>query len=527
VRHRMILQMDRARSRLGRLATAIGSDLGARWAELFHTPERKAYADIHNDGHRETWPVRSRDFKLWLGRAFFQIAGKTPRREAMSSALDQIEARALWDGPERPIHVRIGGLDGKIYLDLCDQRWRAIEIDANGWRIINHPPIRFRRAPGMLPLPEPVRGGKLDDLRPFLNLPSPSKGEGDDDFVLVVAWALAVLRDRGPYPILVLSGEQGSAKTFFCSCMRALLDPNTAPNRTLPREERDLYIAANNGYLIAFDNVSGMPPWISDALCRLSTGGGFATRRLYTDDEETLFTAMRPVILNGIEESVSRPDLADRSIVLTLEPISDDKRRSEQELLADFEVARPKVLGVLLDAVATGLKMLPQTKLDRVPRMVDFVYWVAACENNLWLEGTFETAYTANRDNLVETVLEAIPVAGATREFLGKLEKRKKGKLELEKGEWIGTATELLIELNLRDDMIGIRRERRYWPQTAKQLSGQLRRAAPMLRKSGIEVEFHKSEDRYIELRAQAGAGGRKAEQSDSKPESKDRECPY
>jgi hypothetical protein len=465
----------------------------AQVAELFHTAERKAYADIHNDGHRETWSVRSRDFKLWLGRTFFQMAGKVPRREAMSLALDQIEACALFEGPERPIYVRIGGLNGKIYLDLCDQAWRAIEIDANGWRVVDRPPVRFRRAPGMLPLPVPVDGGAIDDLRPFLNLK-----DADDDFVLVVAWALAVLRDRGPYPILVLNGEQGSAKTFFCSCMRALLDPNTAPNRTLSREERDLYIAANNGHLIAFDNVSGMPSWISDALCRLSTGGGFGTRQLYTDDEETLFTAMRPVILNGIEDSVARPDLADRSIVLTLEPISDDERRSEQELLAEFEVARPKILGALLNAITTGLKMLPQTKLDRVPRMADFVFWVTACEAALWIEGTFETAYTANRDNLIETVLEANPVAGAIRDLL------------TTKKEWTGTATNLLNDLNFLDMASGVKRERRYWPQTAHQLSGKLRRIAPMLRKSGIEIEFRKSDNRHIQIRAQSGAGGRR-----------------
>jgi hypothetical protein len=138
------------------------------------------------------------------------MTGKTPRREAMSSALDQIEARALWDGPERPICIRIGGLNGKIYLDLCNKEWRAIEIDANGWRIVDHPPVRFRRAPGMLPLPVPVSGGSVDDLRPFLNL-----NDADDDFVLVVAWALAVLRDRGPYPVCISPTEVMEACKSF------------------------------------------------------------------------------------------------------------------------------------------------------------------------------------------------------------------------------------------------------------------------------------------------------------------------
>jgi hypothetical protein len=181
--------------------------------------------------------------------------------------------------------------------------------------------------------------------------------------VLVVAWALACLRNRGPYPVMVLSGEQGSAKSTFAAILRALLDPNTAPLRALPREDRDLFIAANNGHVLAFDNVSGLPAWISDTLCRLATGGGFAVRQLYTDQDEVLFDAARPVILNGIEDIVTRPDLADRAVFLTLEPIPEERRRPEAALRAAFEVERARIIGVLLDAVVEGLKCMPETHL--------------------------------------------------------------------------------------------------------------------------------------------------------------------
>ena len=147
-----------------------------------------------------------------------------------------------------------------------------MEVDTTGWREIDKPPVRFRRAAGMQALPVPVNGGSVETLRSFLNVQS------DADFVLVVAWALAVVRNRGPYPVIVLSGEQGSAKSTFSAILRSLLDPNTAPLRALPRENRDLFIAANNGHVLAFDNVSGQPAWISDTLCRLATGGGFAVR---------------------------------------------------------------------------------------------------------------------------------------------------------------------------------------------------------------------------------------------------------
>jgi hypothetical protein len=279
----------------------------AQSAELFHAPDGTTFADIDIQSHRETWPVRHKGFRRWLARRFFEATEGAPSSEALQSALNVIESKAHFDGPERVVYLRVGGLDGCLYLDLCDKLWRSVEIDANGWRIVDKPPVRFRRSAGMQALPVPISGGSLKALRSFLNVKT------DNDFVLAVAWVLACLRDCGPYPVLALSGEQGSAKSTFSAILRALLDPNTAPLRALPREDRDLFIAASNGHVLAFDNVSGLPAWISDTLCRLATGGGFAVRQLYTDQDEVLFDATRPVILNGIEDIVTRPDLADRA----------------------------------------------------------------------------------------------------------------------------------------------------------------------------------------------------------------------
>jgi hypothetical protein len=364
----------------------------AQSAELFHAPDGTGFADLDINGHRETWPVRAKGFRRWLARRFFETTQGAPNSEALHSALNVIEAKAHFDAPERTVHIRVGGLDGRLYLDLGDRTWRAVEIDTTGWKVIDDPPVRFRRAAGMQPLPVPVVGGSIEVLRSFLNVQS------DNDFVLVVAWALAVLRNRGPYPVIVLSGEQGSAKSTFSAILRALLDPNTAPLRALPREDRDLFIAASNGHVLAFDNVSGLPAWISDTLCRLATGGGFAVRQLYTDQDEVLFDAARPVILNGIEEIVTRPDLADRAVFLTLQPIPEEHRRPEQELWAAFEAERASILGVLLDAAVEGLNRLPETRLEKLPRMADFALWATACETALWSAGTFWSAYCGNRD---------------------------------------------------------------------------------------------------------------------------------
>jgi hypothetical protein len=229
-----------------------------------------------------------------------------------------------------------------------------------------------------------MRGGSIEALAPFLNLAS------ENDFVLVVAWLLGALRAGGPYPVLAIAGEQGSAKTVLSKLLRAVIDPSVAPVRALPRDERELFIAASNGHVLAFDNLSGLPPWLSDTLCRLTSGGAFSTRRLFTDQDEVLLAAARPVILNGIEDIITRLDLM-------LAPIAERQRRPEHALWQEFELARPHILGALLDAAAHGLHMLPRVRLKRLPRMADFVLWATACESAFRPAGTLETAYSNNR----------------------------------------------------------------------------------------------------------------------------------
>jgi hypothetical protein len=438
---------------------------------LFHIATGTAYADFLVDGHRETWPIRSKRFRGWLRRRYYEATGSPLGAHAISSELDLLEARAQFDAPERSIHVRVAEQTGRLYLDLADDHWRAVEIGPDGWQVIGRPPVRFRRPAGLLPLPVPEHGGSIEALLPFLNLSS------QNDFVLVVAWLLAALRARGPYPLLVISGEQGSAKTVLSKMLKALIDPNAAPVRALPREERELMIAANNGYLLAFDNLSGLPGWLSDALCRLASGGSFAVRQLYTDEDEVLFQAMRPLLVNGIEDIVSRPDLADRGVFLTLAPIGEHHRRSETELWRQFDSARPRILGALLDAAVCGLQALPEVRLSTLPRMADFALWATACGTALWPAGTFAHAYDANRKAAVEGLIETDPVAVCVRRIVA------------ECGSWAGTASDLLrLAAYLAGDDIS--KKGADWPKHPGALAGRLRRVQTFLRMLGIEISF-------------------------------------
>jgi Bifunctional DNA primase/polymerase, N-terminal/Primase C terminal 2 (PriCT-2) len=446
-------------------------------ADLFHTDEEAAFANIKVDEHVETWPIRSNGFRQWLLHRYFTKTTGAPNREAITSAIAVLEARARFDAPTYQIHLRTAGHNGKIYLDLCDEQWRAVEIDATDWRVVDKPPVRFTRARGMLPLPIPVKGGRVDDLQQFINI----KKAGD--FVLVAAYIVAALRDRGPYPILALRGEEGTGKSTLVRIIRSLVDPNKVPLRTLPREERDLYIAASNGYLLAFDNVSTLPPWLSDALCRLATGGGYTTRALYTDQDEVLIDKTRASLLNGIEDFVARPDLADRCIFIHLTPIGDDERRDEAELNAEFEAARPAILGALLDAVAHGLREWPRTRLKAKPRMADFARWATASEGAMFEPGSFEDAYRHNRKAAAADVIEADMVADAVRTFMR------------EREECSGTAAELGDALE--HEVSEKHAKSKAWPDNPRALRARLQRAQAPLRKIGIVLTFDRASRKH------------------------------
>lgn len=449
--------------------------LAAATADLFHTDDGTAFASLEVDGHRETWPLRSKRFRAWLARAHYMQEGHTPGAQALQDALGVLEGEAVFAGAEEPVALRVADHEGRIYLDLADESWTRVAVDGAGWRLEAAAEVHMRRPGAMAALPVPVAGGTVDLLRPFVNVAS------DTDWRLLVGWLVGALRPSGPYPVLVLHGEHGSAKTTLARIVRALVDPSAAPVRADPREPRDLMIGAANGWVVALDNLSRIAPWLSDGLCRLSTGGGFAIRELYSDSDELIFEAQRPVILTGIEELATRGDLLDRALILYLPTIDKADRQTERDLWADFERCRPRILGALLDAVSAALSNLDTVELAEPPRMADFAEWVVAAEPTLgWEPGGFLAAYTANRAVANELTLEVSPLATPVR--------------QLAEIGFEGTATELLDRLGALAGEAATRRKS--WPTTPQALGGELRRIAPNLRAAGVTVDFDRDKGR-------------------------------
>jgi hypothetical protein len=441
--------------------------------ELWHDENDDPYLTLVQGDHRENWRIGKRfpAFRRWLSKRCYEVTGGMLTVNTLAEIASLLEGRAVHDGQRYPVYRRIAGHGGKFYLDLCDEKWRAVEIDADGWRIVEEPPVKFRRAKAMHPLPIPKEadaGAVGELLKPFLNVK-------DAQWPLVAAWLAAALRPAGPYPLLKLLGEQGAAKTTTARALRALIDPNAAPVRAEPRNAHDLMIASNNGWLLCLDNLSYIPPWLSDALCRVSTGGGFSTRTLYSDEDETIFDARRPVILTSIEDIGARSDLLERSLIIELPTIREGARRAERAFWQEFEEKRPKILGALLNAVAGAMRRLPEVERQpgaELSRMADFEQWGRAVEGPLGLEpGTFAESYAANREAATQIALESSPVVAALFQLLEQYPRIEK------------TATVLLNDLGLFDSEL---KRSPGWPKTPRVLSQILRRGAPNLRQVGI-----------------------------------------
>ncbi|MFI5461454.1 MAG: hypothetical protein ACHRXM_39135, partial [Isosphaerales bacterium] len=441
-------------------------------AAFLRSTDGRFYAQVSVGGRPEIYALRSAAFRDWQIDGYFRACGELPSDWSIRRVLAKLEATARFEGGTPSIFVRVGhdgdrnGNGSACYLDLADPGGQAVQIGPEGWSVVNNPRVHFHRPAGHLPLPMPSRDGSIDLLRPYVNLT-------DRDFRLLILWMAAALRPAGPYPILALYGQNGSAKSTLAKIVRRLIDPQAHPILAEPRNTRELMVSAVNGWLLVYDNISVIPRWLSDGLCLLATGGALAGYASFTNGERTVIHAQRPVILNGIEEFVRRGDLSDRALFLDLPPILPSRRRCEDEFWEAFHQDYPRILGGLLDAVAGGLRELPSVRLTELPRMADFAKFAEAVGRKLgWPAGTALSDYNNNRIDATMTQLEDSPVAAVLLDL---------GPDYL--NDWSGSPTELLYELTA---IAGKHADSPRWPKQPAWLTIELRRIAPQLAIHGI-----------------------------------------
>lgn len=447
--------------------------------------------DIVRDGVRHSVPVRSQLFEGWI---YTLLSPRIPTSDAMSSLVRWAAASALASPLVYESHYRIGAEAGVLYYDLGDLDNTVVKIQGGSWEIVPRMSggPHFVRPSGLLAQVTPVQ--TIRTLEEILGDLLPTANEGDR--MLAISWLLGAFKPKGPFPVLVINGEQGSAKSSTTRLLRRIIDPHSRDMCEPPRGTRDFVAIVKNGYVIAMDNLSKIDPWLSDSLCRVATGtGALGGRTLYTTDDISSFTAARPTILNGIPTFVEREDLTDRAIHLELPEIPENKRRDDDSYWEEIDGLMPEIVGSLLNDVARAHANWAGVKLGKSPRMSNFVRWVVAGlgpdRSKLFLE-----AYEKKRISATEDLVEHNEVAQAIIAMMSK------------QSTYSGTMTSLVNDL-----FPFAPNPDKYWPENAWQMRNKLRRVKPELRKVGIEL-INNGRDRKngrtrVEIRKAKDVGNR------------------
>ncbi len=463
----------------GSVAMILATAAINRWT-IRADPSGAVYG-LPKEGPHIAAPMRggSHSLRAELARMCRTEHGKVASQQALADALSSLEADAN-DLEPVTLHLRVAEERGVIWFDLGDPSGRAVRIDAGGWQVADAAPVWFRRTELTGALPEPVAGAgelvdRLAELWELVNI-------APEDRSTVLAVLVATLLPGIAHPITLLLAEQGSGKSTAGRILGGLLDPSPVPLRKPPRDEDGWVTAASGSQVVVIDNLSRIPEWLSDSLCRAATGDGDVRRRLYTDAELSVFAFRRVVWLTGIDLTGIRDDLADRSVVINLRRI--ERRRLDEEIERAWAEAHPRILGAVLDLAARVLAELPGISTEDLPRMADFGRVLRGVDAVLGTTGAarysdaveYMAAELADGDPVAETLRQAV------RQPIGPL-----------------TSAELLAVLDRA--WPSDRPRPREWPGTAKALAGHLARIRPTLERLGWTVIKHERGGKLVALR--------------------------
>jgi len=453
---------------------------------FLHDDQEILYARTQVGERMECLRINSR-FERAVRHRYKETHDSMPGKEALAAYLELAKYRAQ-TGPEEKVHIRIAHVENKIYVDLANAKGEVIEVDSAGWRVLPVSPVNFTRPKSEMALPTPERGGSFNELRPLLN------ASKTNHWILMVAWLVGVLQPKGTKSILLLQGVMGAAKSSTSKALRKVIDPNVSLIDSPPKDAQNLAIRASKGAVTAFDNLSSVPEWLSDAFCRMVSGVPYTSRELYSDDEEVILRIHISLILNGIPHLGDRGDLADRAISLWLGRMVGAGQKTDEEVDTQFEAIHARVLGALLDACSIGLsnRGLAEFRLTNRPRLADFAEWICTCEPGLpWERGAFMKAYDEITLSTAVDAVENDPFATAVLNLAMLVKKRPAHLRRWTPGD--------LLKILREHKPDGI--EVYHWPQSARALGHWLLRAAPVLHKVQVSIAQKRSNGvRYYHL---------------------------
>jgi hypothetical protein len=313
----------------------------------------------------------------------------------------------------------------------------------------------------------------------------------DDNKLLLKCYIIALLIPEIPKPVLMLHGEQGSAKSTLQELIKMLIDPSSIRTVTFPRDINELVQKLMHNYICYFDNVSEIKEWISDQLCRAVTGSGFSKRELFSDDEDIIYNFKRCIGFNGINLGATKADLLDRGIIIKLERLPKENQRKLEIILQEFEKIKAHVLGYIFDILVRVLQIRKNggVEIRGYPRMADFAEIgeiISRCMG--YADNEFLDAYYKNIELQAEEAIQAHPIGTAVLILME------------DKPEWIGSATELLAILEDVATQYRINIHDKLWPKTPNWLSRRINEVKTNLREKGITIEKKTSDNSNKEL---------------------------
>ena len=450
--------------------------------KLFHDDRQEPYIRILKGEALASLRLRSKEVKTWLAGLLWEDRQKAPNTEALGAALNVLEAIAR-KGEERKLYNRVAlDEDRSIWLDLADDKWRAIHITKDGWEVVDKPPILFRRYSHQKPIPVPTRGGDLRLLFEYANI----RYLGDQ--LLYAVDAITYLIPGIPHVIMVFFGPQGSGKTWSLRAVRIVIDPSLLDLLSLPRREREVVQNLDHHWCAFYDNVGSLPPWCSNVFCRAVTGTGVSKRALYTDDDDVIYNYYRCVGLTDINVVAKKGDLLERSLLLGLTSMPKTMRKTEEELKTKLESERRSILGAMLDVLVRAIRIYPKIKLESMNRMADFVMWGCAITEALGLDKQyFLDAYEENINAQNLEVVRASPISDALIKLM------EDQRASLNPGTWEGTPSQLYSELEEKAKELKISTRQKAWPKKPHILTRRLNELAPSLPSIGYEIETTRS----------------------------------
>lgn len=440
---------------------------------FFHDSDYKPYVTIKKKQHLEHYDLYAKEFRLFISRLAYAEFNINLPKNSLDTILESLAGMAIHDGKEHNVYTRIAEVDGSIYIDLANNKWDCLKITKTGWKVINSDVVKFIRTKSMTPLPYPAEKGDIDLLWNYVNITK------EDDQLLLLAWIIEAFRPSTPYPVILLMGQQGCAKSSSQNIIRKLIDPNASNLRSMPKSTDDLYVTASNTHMVSLNNLSHLSSNMQDAICCISTGGGHAKRQLYTDSDETVFDIKRPVILNGISQVLTQQDLIDRSLILTLKPLK--TFIEETELREKLTVDYPIIFRGLIDLAVETFKNLDSITMKNPPRMADFARLGAAMFKALKpasKKNNFEMLYAEKQKTAVIEALDASTVATAVRHYLTE---HPNGFLKMIPNEIYKKLKTHCHDHDLKKIEV----------KSAKGLADRLRRDLPGLQAVGLEITFH------------------------------------